>query len=429
VTVERTLRVALDARLIGGIAGGIEQYIIGLADGLSQLRGPEQYLFYAHPGHTDWIEPHLGGSCDLLLAPRPSTSLRQFVRHRLGPIASAGDIARSAVQRVRLERSAGVGALPVSDGAVEGAGVAVMHFTTQQGFATAIPTIYQPWDLQHLHLPEFFSRSEYLLREHRYRQLCAQAALVAVASQSSRRDVVEHYGVPAERVAVVPVAPPTAAYGPPSEPDVEAVAAGLGLRGAFAFYPAQTWPHKNHLRLLDALARLRDEHDLVVPLICSGRQNEHFPEIEARIRALRLDDQVRFVGYVGAKELTCLYRLARILVFPSLFEGWGFPLSEAFEAGVPVASSDAASLPEQAQDAAILFDATDISAIADAVARLWRDEDLRQELVARGRLRVEAFSWVATAEIFRSHYRRLADGSTASRPTPAETVTSPPGRV
>ncbi len=198
------------------------------------------------------------------------------------------------------------------------------------------------------------------------------------------------------------------AFRTPTAAEVDGVAARLDLPAAFAFYPAQTWLHKNHLLLLDALARLRDEHDLVVPLVCSGLQTEHQAAIRARVSERGLEPQVRFVGYVTADDLRCLYALARIVVIPSLFEGWGFPLTEAFEAGVPVASSNAASLAEQADDAALLFDPTDAAAAAAAIARLWRDDELRRQLVARGHRRIENLSWTATAAAFRDHYRRLA---------------------
>jgi glycosyltransferase involved in cell wall biosynthesis len=404
----RPLRVAVDARLVEGTAGGIEQYVVGLAAGLSRLEGPERYLFLALPGHEGWIAQHLGGPCELLLAAAPSTPLRRFVRRRLGAVARAGDAARTAVLRARLARGAGVDAVPGSDGTVERAGADVVHFTTQQGFTTAIPTIYQPWDLQHLHLPQFFSREEYALRELRYRRLCEQAALVAVASEASRRDVVEHYGIPAGRVAVVPAAAPTVAFRAPAPAEIEAARRRLGLPEAFAYYPARTWPHKNHLLLLDALARLRDDRDLVVPLVCSGRLDEHYAAIAARVRGLRLEEQVRFVGQVDAADVRCLYALARIVVLPSLFEGWGLPLTEAFEAGVPVASSTAAALAEQAGDAALLFDPGDVGAAAAAIARLWGDGELRRELAARGRRRIESLDWTATAAAFRDHYRRIA---------------------
>lgn len=97
------------------------------------------------------------------------------------------------------------------------------------------------------------------------------------------------------------------------------------------------------------------------------------------------------------------------MVFPTLFEGWGMPISEAFLAGAPVACSSVTSLPEQAGDAALAFDPLRPEEIADAIIRLWTDEALRSTLVGRGRARVARFGWERTARIFRAHYRRVAN--------------------
>ena len=123
---------------------------------------------------------------------------------------------------------------------------------------------------------------------------------------------------------------------------------------------------------------------------------------------LRLESQVRFVGFVRPMELRALYRTARCMVFPSSFEGWGLPVVEAFHEGTPVACADATSLPEVAGDAALLFAADSPTEMANQLVRLWRDDGLRARLVARGRARAAAFSWTRSARIFRAHYRRIA---------------------
>ncbi|HET7928778.1 MAG TPA: glycosyltransferase, partial [Actinomycetota bacterium] len=131
-------------------------------------------------------------------------------------------------------------------------------------------------------------------------------------------------------------------------------------------------------------------------------------------------------GYVSPLELQCLYRLARFLVFPTLFEGGGMPVFEAFAAGVPVAASDVTCIPRQAGDAALLFNPREPAGIADAMIRLWADGALRAELVRRGRERVARFTWDRTARTYRALYRELTGRplTTADRDlldAPAET--------
>jgi glycosyltransferase involved in cell wall biosynthesis len=105
--------------------------------------------------------------------------------------------------------------------------------------------------------------------------------------------------------------------------------------------------------------------------------------------------------------LQCLYQLCRCLVFPTKFEGWGLPVTEAFSMGIPVACSNVTCLPDLTGDAALLFDPDQPTDMAAAIRRLWTDETLRATLIERGKKQVARFSWTRTAKIFRAHYRRI----------------------
>jgi glycosyltransferase involved in cell wall biosynthesis len=405
---ERPLRVVIDARLASGTLGGVEQFIIGLADGLSQLNdGPEEFLFLTYAGRDAWLKPYIGGSCRII---HGTAATRQPAWTRaLKLLPFVRPLARKLLSPVLARRAPARLPLPRSDGMVERAGVDLIHFPTQSAFLTEVPSIYHPWDLQHLHLPQYFTPEVVAAREHAYRAFCAQARMVCVATTWQRRDMIEQYGLPEEKVQVVAAAPVLSAYPSPSVEDLREAARKFGLPPSFIFYPAQTWAHKNHLGLLDALALLRQREGLRVPLVSSGKLNDFHPEIERRARELGLDDGVRFLGFVSPLELQCLYRLARAMIFPTFFEGFGLPVLEAFLAGVPVACSNVTSLPEQAGDAALIFDPRSPAEIADAVRRLWTDDQLCLSLVARGHERARLFTWHHTARLFRAHYRRLAN--------------------
>jgi glycosyltransferase involved in cell wall biosynthesis len=322
--------------------------------------------------------------------------VKQFAKRRL-----LGTEARDAEEH----QSVGI---PRSDGSIEREGVEVMHLTYQFGFRTEVPTIYHPHDCQHLHHPENFDPEDYERRELYYRGLCAQATVVAVSSNWTKNDLIKSYGLSADKIQVVPLAPLLTAYAEPDTADLVAARATFGLpETGFAFYPAQTWPHKNHLKLLEALAQLKRD-GLEVPLVCSGVKTEFYATIEDRARELGIDDQVSFLGFVSSLELHCLYGLSRCVVIPTKFEAASFPLWEAFLAGTPAACSTVTSLPEQAGDAALLFDPDDPDEIAAAVRSLWTDEALGDTLVTRGHERVSRLSWTRTARIFRALYRKAA---------------------
>jgi glycosyltransferase involved in cell wall biosynthesis len=397
------LVVGIDARLISGEWGGVESVIQGLASGLSLLDGPERYLFLTYRGGDEWIQPYLGGPAEALFVRATIGSSTQALRRHL-------KMALPGLARLWGNRP-GVPGLdagpPPSEGTIERAGADVMHFTIQGGFLTKVPSIYHPHDLQHLHLPQFFTPAQVRWRERWYRSLAAQAAMVAVASTWVKDDLERQYRLPRGKVIVVPWAPPTAATRVPDRTSIKSTSVRLGLPDRFVFYPAQTWPHKNHVRLLEALSLLRLE-GMQVNLVCTGQTNEFHKEIRSRERELGLTGQLTWLGFVPAEDLEAVYRSSTAVILPTLFEAASAPLWEAFRAGVPAACSDVTSLPEQAGDAALLFDPESVPAIASAIRQLWTDERLRRELVVHGRKRVETLSWDRTARTFRSHYRRIA---------------------
>jgi glycosyltransferase involved in cell wall biosynthesis len=389
------LRVCIDARLGSGKFGGVEQVLIGIAAGLSALGdGDEEFLFLTHEGEDDWIRPYLSGPC------RPLPTRR-------------GRLQRSAraIGRGLAERTPRIGtrfSLRVSDGTAEHAGADLIHFPIQDAFLTELPSIYQPHDLLHLHQPEHFTRWLRERRERVYRTHCERAEMVVAMTSWGKRDLLAHYGLPEEKVSVVPWASVLWEYPEPSPSDLKRLREANSLDEGFLLFPAQTWPHKNHESLLEALALIRRREGTAIPLLCPGRRTRDFGRIEERIRRLDLAESTQFPGFVSPLELRGFYELATALVFPSRFEGWGLPICEAFAAGLPVAASSATGLPDLVGDAGLLFDPESVEEIADAVDRIWTDEGLRRDLAERGRGRGAQFGWDRTARLFRAHYRRIA---------------------
>ena len=415
------LRVVIDARLTSGQAGGVEGVVIGLAHGLAQLEGPEEYVFVARDGETEWLEPYAGGGVRIerqaaadppdARAPRPRQG--RHAKRRASPLTRFVRRLRRGFAGARPGTPGGRGAPPAGshpepDPFIDALRPDVVHMPIQRGFLTAAPAIYHPHDLQHVHLPQFFNEGQRQWRERWYGELCRRAAIVAVASEWTRRDVIDHFDLPADKVWVVPLAPPLAATRTPTPAERAEVRARLGVPSRYVIYPAQTWPHKNHLRLLGALGELRRRRGLTVPLVATGRQTDYFEELELGAAEFGIADQVRWTGFIEPVELQALVFDATAVVIPTLFEAASAPLWEAWAAGVPAACSNVTSLPDEAGDAAIVFDPLDIDAIAAAIATLWQDEGLRERLVQRGRARVANLSWDRTARIFRAHYRRLA---------------------
>ena len=239
-----------------------------------------------------------------------------------------------------------------------------------------------------------------------YPSFCKQAAMVVAMSTWGKKDLINHLDLPESKIAIIPWAPWRDAP-VPSNADIDQTRRKFNLPSKFLFFPAQTWRHKNHLGALEALRIARDRAGLRISLICSGQTNDFFPTIRKRIRELDLVNQVSFVGFINELELQCLYRLARALIFPTKFEGWGLPVSEAFLAGTPVICSDVTCLPDQAGDAALLFPPDDYVQMAQLIVAAWNDDSLCETLRAKGHARAAKFSWDRTARLFRAHYRRI----------------------
>lgn len=399
----RCLRVCIDARVPDGPASGVRSVVVGLAKALSELGdGTEEYLFLAFKDSHEWLCPLMKGRSRILpTRNRKNPAWKRIARGMPGVVKTWQSVCRQKM--LTIERS-----MPVSDGAVEAAAVDVVHFAQTSGFQTTLPSIYQIHDLQHLHYPDFFAPWEFADREFRYRANCTQSSLIAVMTEFGKEDLIRNYGLPEEKVKVVPWAPVLTEYQrSPTSADLEATRKKFQIQTDFAFYPAQTWRHKNHSALFEALAILRDRYDTVVRLVCSGHKNEYYPSLQRMIGELGLSNTVNFVGYVSPVERDCLYRLARCMVYPSKFEGWGLPISEAFTLGLPVLCSNIRPLREQVQDAAITFDPDNAEELAHALYRVWTDENLRRNLRNAGTERAGLFSWDRTARLFRAHYRVL----------------------
>jgi glycosyltransferase involved in cell wall biosynthesis len=401
------LRVCVDARLVSG-AGGTEQFILNLARALCRLPdGDEEYLFLCYEGLDDWIAPFVSGPGRLVHVPAPVAQPSAVPRWR----RIAKRVLPFVPSVIQWWRHNHATPIPASDGVVESLAPDVLHFTKQDGFRTSVPTIFHPHDLQHVHLPQYFGVAEARERDLRYRQLCEQASTVLVASRWVRNDVIDHFGLPPEKVAVVNLAPFGDAHATPSPEEAKVVSERLHLPDRFVFYPAQTWPHKNHMGLLEALAVLKRDHGLEVPLVCTGTKNAYFAEIEARVLTLDLGGQVKFLGFVSPEDLVAIFASSEAVVVPTRFEAGSGPVWEAFAAGVPVACSNVTSLPDQVGDAALLFDPDDTAQIAEAIRALWVDAHLRDTLIARGRANVARYDWAKSARLFRAHYRRIAGRS------------------
>lgn len=395
------LHVAINASLDSRAAGGVQTNFVALLRSLKARVGDLSATLLSPPAIADPLRDEVSPHFDVHAWAHTFPWYRKTAEEEARAAApDSGQLAKEERERERLrgERDATLRKLRAE----------VVHFPHQVVFDTELPSIYEPWDLQHMALPDLFTPGEREWRTALYGRACRRARLVVTATRATKRDLVSMLGIDAGKILVIPrgsreLAPPAS--------DVERLAAltELKVEGRYLFYPAMSFPHKNHIRLLEALAILRDRHGLVVPLVCSGRKHAPFwPTVEAVLAKYRLEPQVSFVGAVTDAQLAALFASATALAFPSRFEGLGLPLLEAMQFGVPIAASNTSCIPEVVGAAALLFDQEAPEAIAAVIRRLWSDEALRRDLSAKALVQRHANTWDDAAQTFIAAYRYCA---------------------
>jgi glycosyltransferase involved in cell wall biosynthesis len=289
-------------------------------------------------------------------------------------------------------------------------GCDVVHLTVPRQVDPDAETLFNPHDLRHVQYPEFL-RPQVL--EHRRRVLpaaCERATMVDTFSQATKDAVVGEYDVPPARVQPVPLGP-SLAGGPVADDLHTDIERAYDLPESFVLYPANTWPHKNHRRLVAALEYVADTHDTTIPLVCPGGRDDRGVAEEYRIddlEALGSSVPVCDLGFVETDHLRALYARSRLLVYPSLYEGGGLPVVEGWQFDTPVVCSAIAPLREKGGDAAAYFDPESVSEMGETIHTVWTDAKRRERLATRGRARRERFTWERTARLYHALYRKTA---------------------
>jgi glycosyltransferase involved in cell wall biosynthesis len=277
-----------------------------------------------------------------------------------------------------------------------------------------VPGVVTVHDLSPFILPRRFGllKRSYLRRE--VPASIRRAQRVISVSEATRADIIGFVpGAAPARLAVVPLATSAQFTNAPAPAAEEEVRRRYSLPAEFALHVSRIEPGKNLAAVLEALAILRGR-GLEVPLVVAGAPTHHLRELERLWTELGIAAQVRCLGAVPAADLPHLYRLAKVFLFPSLHEGFGLPVLEAFASGTPTITARCSSLPEVAGEAALLVDPRRADELAAALGKVWRHAELRELLRARGLRRALDFSWERTAVETARVYREAAGGLQAA---------------
>jgi glycosyltransferase involved in cell wall biosynthesis len=235
---------------------------------------------------------------------------------------------------------------------------------------------------------------------------------VLTVSETSKQDILRRFRIPADKITVVYNAIDERLTVPPEPEEFARVRVRYQLRDPFALYVGNIKPHKNLERLIDAFRTIRQQPEFEsLKLVIIGDEISKYQGLRRAVHQHKLHKHVRFFGFVAPETLGVLYRLARVFVFPSLYEGFGLPPLEAMYFGTPVVTSNVSSMPEVVGDAAILVDPYDAESIAEGMRRALVDEGLRATLRERGMARAREFSWDRSVEQIHQVYTEVLEGS------------------
>lgn len=267
-------------------------------------------------------------------------------------------------------------------------------------FEARTPYMMAIHDLQHRVQPEFpeVSRGrEWETREYTIRNGVRHATRILVDSDVGKEDVLDFYaftGVTEDRVEVLPFAPSPLLHRP-GDDAVRSVRDRYGLPSGYLFYPAQFWPHKNHMRVVEAVHRL-SRRGVETPVVFVGSHadplmEETWRRVERLVRTYGLESQILFLGYVPDDVMSVLYSDALALLFPTFFGPTNIPVVEAWSYDLPVITSDVRGIREHTGGAAYLVDPRSVGAIAEGIERVATDEALRARLAEAGRERARSY--------------------------------------
>ncbi len=258
---------------------------------------------------------------------------------------------------------------------------------------TDIPYLVIVWDLQHRlqpWFPEVHNSGEWNNRELYYSKTLKQASFVITGTLAGKSEIMHFYGVPEQNIRILPH--PTSQFAlEKTENDVD-IFKKFDLPRQYLFYPAQFWPHKNHLNLVYALKILIEKYNLRLPIVFVGSDKGNLSYVKKIVETLQLTDEVLFLGFVPIEDLKLLYKNALMLTYVTFFGPENLPPLEAFALGCPVIASKVSGAEEQLGDAALLVDPKSPEQIAEAIFNLYNSPDLRKTLIERGEKRAQKWT-------------------------------------
>jgi glycosyltransferase involved in cell wall biosynthesis len=382
-----------------GYAGGVNTYTLGLLEGFAAAGNGCQFRLYVTQANQHLFEKFRRPANfqttvidDVLLRRNRQFCLAALLSGSKRVYKLTSDF---AFENIREMANSEVDLLYVPT-------VVLPFFHSQK------PTVLSMHDIQHVHYPEFFGWPRRLSREITYGLSARHASYFQASSNFIKEDLLKHFAeIRPDQVEVIP-----------EGVNIEEFAARDGGRGRlepyqlpekFLFFPAQLWPHKNHLTVLKALKQIEDKHGLKIPLVLTGAKFSAAPKIFEFIAEQSMD-YVHYLGKVPLKNLVALFQEAAILLTAVLYESSSLPILEAAAAGTPIIASRTPPNEELSKVLQLnLFNPLDADALAELILSLWHDERTAIRQAAHNRKHIAFYNWENAARKYVLLFQRIVN--------------------
>ncbi len=262
---------------------------------------------------------------------------------------------------------------------------------------TSIPQLLVVHDLAFIHFPKSISWHQLLYYKWFTPGFLQKAKKVLTVSNFSKQDFLAHYPIETNKIEVVYGAA-REIFKPISWEEKEATKASYADGREYFLFVGGIQPRKNLMNLLKAFSLFKKWQKSNMKLVVAGRLAWKYDDLVEKLKTYKYRDDVHLLGTLSDEQLAKITASAYALVYPSLFEGFGLPVIEAMQSGVPVIASNTSSLPEVGGDAALYASPNDPDAIAKQMLLLYKDETVRNTQIEKGLQRTTAFSWDKTAD-------------------------------
>ncbi len=297
---------------------------------------------------------------------------------------------------------------------IKHSGVSLFHVPIQYSpvYGIDVPVIITMHDLQEFHMSENFSSGERIHRAINNHKAINYSDQIIVSFNHIKKDILRFYNFSEDKVKVCP--PPFSEdwFTTKQKTSWEVLKNKYSISKKYLLYPAATWKHKNHLRLLEAIKLVQDKIP-DIKLICTGNKTEYYSVIEKKIYELKLEDSVKFLGIVPEEDLIGLYKNTELVVIPTLYEAGSGPLYEAMRYEVPVICANTTSLPETIVDERFIFDPKDEILLSKLIIEVLFDEELKTENKINSKNRMSELSKINYFENFWNVYKSLTSNKPA----------------